>query len=180
MKFRETDLAGVFIVELDVHADERGLFARTFDAAAFRARGLADRFDQQSLAQNTLAGTVRGLHYQIRPHGESKLVRATRGAIFDVAVDLRAGSPTFGRWVGVRLDEKDRRALYIPEGCAHGYQTLQNDTEALYLISGDYVPEAAAGVRFDDRSLGIPWPLAVTALSHADSTWPALGAATLP
>ncbi len=163
-----------------MHRDVRGFFARTFDAQAFRAHGLADGFDQQSIAHNARAGTIRGLHYQTRPHGETKLVRATRGALFDVAVDLRAGSPTFGRWLGVRLDDKNRLALYIPEGFAHGYQTLEDDTEALYLIAGAYAPDSAGGVRFDDPTLAIAWPREVTALSNADGAWPTLDGATLP
>jgi len=180
LKFAPTALAGVFIVEPEMHHDARGFFARTFDAQAFGAQGLADRFDQQSIAYNARAGTIRGLHYQVRPHGESKLVRATRGALYDVAVDLRADSPTFGRWVGVRLDDENRLALYIPQGLAHGYQTLQDDTEALYLIAGAYAPQSARGVRFDDPALGIAWPREVTALSNADSAWPTLDEATLP
>lgn len=163
-----------------MHNDTRGFFARTFDAQAFRAQGLADRFDQQSIAYNARAGTIRGLHYQVQPHGESKLVRATRGALFDIAVDLRAGSPTFGRWISVRLDDKNCLALYIPQGLAHGYQTLEDDTEALYLIAGTYTPQSAGGVRFDDPTLAVAWPREVTVLSDADSGLPTLDEATLP
>jgi len=180
LNFAPTALDGVFIVEPEMRHDERGFFARTFDAQTFRDRALVDRFDQHSIAHNARAGTVRGLHYQVRPHGETKLVRATRGALFDVAVDLRADSPTFGRWVGVRLDDTNRLALYIPQGLAHGYQTLEDDTEALYLIAGVHVPQAARGVRFDDPALAIAWPREANVLSNADRTWPTLAEATLP
>ncbi len=180
MRFAPTALAGVFIIEPEMHDDARGFFARTFDAQTFRERGLTDRFNQHSIAHNTRAGTIRGLHYQVRPHGETKLVRATRGALFDVAVDLRAGSATFGRWVGVRLDDRNRLALYVPEGFAHGYQTLEDGTEALYLIAGAYAPQAARGVRFDDPTLAIAWPREATVVSSGDSEWPTLDEATLP
>jgi dTDP-4-dehydrorhamnose 3,5-epimerase len=158
MRLRETPVAGVHIVEPERIEDERGHFARTFAADAFAARGLDARVAQCSTSFNTRRGTLRGMHYQAAPHGEAKLVRCTRGAIYDVAVDLRPGSPSYLRWVGSELSAANGRALYVPEGCAHGFQTLVDDSEVLYQISTPYVPEAARGVRWDDPAFGIEWP----------------------
>lgn len=154
----ETALEGVLIVELEQHVDERGSFARTWSREEMAAAGLASELAQCSVSRNPRAGTLRGLHLQQPPHQEAKLIRCTRGAIFDVAVDLRRGSPTRGRWVGVELDAESGRALYVPEGCAHGLQTLVDDTDVAYMISAPHVPEAATGVRWDDPYLGIAWP----------------------
>jgi dTDP-4-dehydrorhamnose 3,5-epimerase len=158
VQFVETEIAGVFVVELEEHVDERGTFARTWCQEEMSAAGLASSLAQCSLSRNRRAGTLRGLHFQHPPHEEAKLVRCTRGAIFDVAVDLRRGSATRGRWVGVELDPDNGRALYVPEGCAHGFQTLADDTDVAYMISTPYAPEAAAGVRWDDPLLAIEWP----------------------
>lgn len=162
MRFTETELAGAWIVEPEPIADVRGFFARTFDAAEFTRRGLRDAFPQCSVSYNLRAGTLRGMHYQLAPHGEAKLVRCTRGAIYDVIVDLRADSPTRGRWVGAELTAENRRALYVPEGFAHGFQTLADASEVFYQISAPFVPDAARGVRWDDPAFGIAWP-------HADA-----------
>jgi dTDP-4-dehydrorhamnose 3,5-epimerase len=158
MRFVETGLAGVVVVELEEHVDERGSFARTWCRDEMAAAGLTSELAQCSLSRNHVAGTLRGLHFQRAPHEEAKLVRCTRGAIFDVAVDLRPGSPTQGRWVGVELDPDSGKALYVPEGCAHGFQTLADDSDVAYMISTPYTPESAAGVRWDDPLLAISWP----------------------
>ena len=160
MTFTPTDLAGVFVVELAPVVDDRGFFARAFDPRAFAAQGLEAALPQTSLSFNTRRGTLRGMHFQRAPHEEVKLVRVVRGAIFDVALDLRPESPTRYRWVGVELSADNRRALYLPRGCAHGYQTLADDTEILYQMTDTYHPEAAGGVRWDDPAFAITWPLA--------------------
>jgi dTDP-4-dehydrorhamnose 3,5-epimerase len=151
-------VAGALVVEPDRIEDERGFFARTFSSEEFAARGLDARVDQCSTSFNARAGTLRGLHYQEAPHGEAKLVRCTRGAIYDVALDLRPDSPSYLRWAGVELSADNGRALFIPEGCAHGFQSLLDTTEVLYQISTPYVPGAARGVRWDDPAFGIKWP----------------------
>lgn len=153
MIIRPTELAGCYLVEPERHHDERGFFARTFAVDDFTAHGLNPAVNQVSVSYNAGAGTLRGLHYQRRPHEESKLVRCTRGRIFDVAVDLEAR-----RWTAVELSEENGLGLYIPEGFAHGFVTLEPASEVLYLISTPYVPEAFAGVRWDDPALGIQWP----------------------
>jgi dTDP-4-dehydrorhamnose 3,5-epimerase len=158
VRFVETAIAGVVVVELEEHVDERGSFARTWCSDEMAEAGLATELSQCSLSRNTRAGTLRGLHFQQAPHEEAKLVRCTRGAIFDVAVDLRHGSPTRGRWVGVELDPENGKALYVPQGCAHGFQTLADDSDVAYMISTPYAPGAAAGVRWDDPLLAIDWP----------------------
>jgi dTDP-4-dehydrorhamnose 3,5-epimerase len=173
--FHETEVHGALVVEPERIKDERGFFARTFSSDEFAARGLDARVDQCSASFNPRTGTLRGLHYQVAPHGEAKLVRCTRGAIFDVAVDLRADSPSYLRWTGLRLSEDDGCALFIPEGCAHGFQTLVDDTEVLYQISTAYAPEAATGVRWDDPSFGIGWPAAPPegrTISRRDAGYP--------
>jgi dTDP-4-dehydrorhamnose 3,5-epimerase len=154
----ETPVEGVFVVESQRIEDERGYFARTFAVEEFEERGLAARVVQCSTSFNMSAGTLRGLHYQAAPHGEAKLVRCTRGAIFDVAVDLRASSSTYLRWFGTDLTGDNGRALFVPEGCAHGFQTLADASEVLYQISTPYVPESARGVRWDDPAFAIEWP----------------------
>ena len=158
MRFLETTLSGAWLIELDQHGDERGWFARAFDAAEFEARGMNPAVVQCNASFNARRGTLRGMHYQADPHGESKLVRCVRGAIFDVAVDLRADSPTRLRWHGAELSEENRRALYIPAGMAHGFQSLSDDSELLYLMGNAYVPEASRGVRWDDPAFAIDWP----------------------
>lgn len=172
MKFVETAVRDSFVIEADRFEDPRGFFARTFDETEFRAHGLCDRFVNSSLAWNHVAGTVRGLHFQRPPHGETKLVRCTAGAILDVCVDLRPDSPSYLRHAAVELSAANYRALYVPEGCAHGYQTLTDGAEVLYLISAPYAPDSAGGARFDDPAFGIRWPLPVTRINDRDRTYP--------
>jgi dTDP-4-dehydrorhamnose 3,5-epimerase len=171
---RETPLAGAFVVEVEPARDERGFFARTFDVETFTAHGLASTIDQASVSFNARAGTLRGLHYQAEPHGEEKLVRCVRGAIHDVIVDLRPDSPTFRESFGVELEATTHRALYVPKGMAHGFQTLTDDAEVLYLISTPYVPDAGRGVRWDDPAFAIRWPepAGERVISERDRTYP--------
>lgn len=167
-----TSLHGVFRIVLARVTDERGSFVRTFDAAAFTAHGLCATWTEHGQAVNRVAGTIRGLHFQHAPHGETKLIRCTRGAAFDVLVDARPRSSTFGRWEAFALDEADDVALYAPSGIAHGYQALRDGTVLDYLHSTAYAAEAAAGYRYDSPELAIPWPLAVTTISPRDLALP--------
>jgi dTDP-4-dehydrorhamnose 3,5-epimerase len=154
----ETPLAGAWVVELDRIEDERGFFARTFDREEWAARGMDPTVVQCNASFNAIAGTLRGMHFQADPHGEPKLVRCTRGAVRDVIVDLRPGSPTHRGWFGVDLTAENGTALYVPVGMAHGFQTLEDESEVLYLMGREYVPDAARGVRWDDPAFGIDWP----------------------
>jgi dTDP-4-dehydrorhamnose 3,5-epimerase len=172
MIFDETAVSGAWVVKPEAARDERGFFARTWDSDAFAERGLASRIDQCSISRNYTAGTLRGLHHQVAPHEEAKLVRCTAGAIFDVVLDLRYQSATFRRWVGVDLSRENGYALYIPEGCAHGFLTLEDDSEVHYQISGRYAPHAARGVRWDDPAFGIRWPRRVNVINERDSSYP--------
>jgi dTDP-4-dehydrorhamnose 3,5-epimerase len=158
MRFGATPIPGAWVIDVDPASDERGSFARTFDAREFAARGLRPVVAQCSTSFNHRAGTLRGLHYQAAPHGECKLVRCTAGAVFDVLVDLRRDSPAHARWHAVELSSENRRAVYVPRGVAHGFQTLVDACEVLYTIDVPYVPEAARGVRWDDPAFGIDWP----------------------
>ncbi len=158
MILREAPLPGAYLVELERLTDERGYFARTFDARVFAEFGLNAAVVQCSTSFNACAGTVRGMHYQAEPHGEAKLVRVTRGSIYDVIIDLRATSPTFRRWFGVQLDADGEASLFVPAGFAHGFQTLLDASEVHYQMSQPYLPEAARGVRFDDPAFAIRWP----------------------
>ena len=175
MKLVETPLAGAYVVELEPVRDERGWFARTFDAAAFAELGLDASVVQCNASFNASAGTLRGMHYQAEPHGEPKLVRCTRGAVFDVLVDLRPGSPTFRRWFGIELRAGGTASLFAPAGLAHGFQTLEDASEVHYQMGYRYVPEAAAGVRWDDPAFGIEWPeppAAGRVISERDAGYP--------
>lgn len=172
MIFAETELRGSFLIRLELKEDQRGSFARSFCREEFEAHGLDPRVAQCSISFNPLAGTLRGLHFQRPPFQEAKLVRCTSGAIYDVAVDLRPGSPTFGRHLGVELDARNRAMLYIPEGCAHGYQTLEDDTEVFYQMSAPYAAHAQTGVRWDDPAFGIRWPREVRVISPRDQDQP--------
>lgn len=174
MIFEETPIPGIFVVDLDPLGDERGFFARAYCAREFEEHGLEPEMVQANLAFSHQAGTTRGLHYQAASHPEAKFFRCIRGEIFNVAVDMRQGSPTFGRWTGVVLSAQNRRALYIPPVCAAGYQTLVDETEILYAVSGFYAPEAERGVRYDDPSIGVEWPREPTSLSEKDQRWPLL------
>jgi dTDP-4-dehydrorhamnose 3,5-epimerase len=172
MIWRETELPGAFVVETEPIEDERGWFARVHDESELEERRLASRFVQSSIAFNKEWGTLRGLHYQAEPHPEAKLVRCIRGAVHDVIVDLRPASATFKRWAAVELSAAGGEMLYIPEGLAHGYLTLEDETETLYLISAAYAPEAARGVRWDDPAFGIEWPHDPRVMSEKDKAWP--------
>ena len=174
MKFREMPLPGVWLIESDRLSDERGWFLRMFDREEFRARGLDPEVIQCNASYNARRDTLCGMHYQADPHGESKLVRCLRGAVFDVVVDLRLSSPTLGRWHGVELSAENGYALYIPAGLAHGYQTLTDDCELIYQMGHRYVPEAARGVRFDDPAFGIEWPVphGERIVSERDASYP--------
>lgn len=172
MIFTRTKLQGVFIVELERLADERGFFARAWCQKEFAAHGLNPRLRQCNISFNEKKGTLRGMHYQADPYPEEKLVRCTQGAIYDVAVDLRRRSPTFGQWVAVNLSAENRKMLYIPTGCAHGFQILEDSTEVFYQMSEFYYPDCARGVRWDDPAWGIEWPLPHKILSERDKNWP--------
>jgi dTDP-4-dehydrorhamnose 3,5-epimerase len=176
VKFVETPLPGAWAIELEELDDERGWFARTFDAEEFRSRGLNPEVVQCNASFNHRRGTLRGMHYQAEPHGESKLVRCVRGAIFDVAVDLRPDSATYRHWHGVELSAENRLAFYIPAGLAHGFQTLADGSEVLYQMGNPYVPGAAKGVRWDDPAFGIEWPAidAARTISEKDRSYPEL------
>ena len=173
MIFNETVLAGAFVLELEKRADDRGFFARTFCQKEFADHGLKPTFAQANLAFNVHKGTLRGMHFQAAPHEEAKLVRCTRGAVYDVIVDLRRDSPTFTRWVSVELTVENDTMLYVPEGFAHGYQTLEDETETSYLMSQRYEPSAGRGVRWDDPAFGIEWPdEGDRTMNERDRTWP--------
>jgi dTDP-4-dehydrorhamnose 3,5-epimerase len=175
MRFEETPVPGAFVVELDRLSDERGWFARSFDRSEFERRGLEPAVVQCNVSYNERAGTLRGMHYQSAPHGEPKLVRATRGAIFDVIADVREDSPAYRAWFGVELSADNGRALYIPVGVAHGFQTLADATEVSYQMGHEYVADSAAGVRWDDPQLGIEWPPAERRIiSERDLSYPPL------
>ena len=160
MRFHATPLAGAWVIELERIADDRGWFARSFDVVEFRARGLPTEIVQANASISRRRGTLRGMHYQAAPDGESKLVRCPRGRIFDVAVDLRPDSPSYCRWHAVELDATNGLMFYVPPGMAHGFQTLADDCEVDYLMGHEFVPEAGRGVRFDDPTFAIDWPRA--------------------
>ena len=178
MIFRETELSGVFVIEPEIIEDERGFFACAWSADEFEKHGLNPGLAQCNISFNKRAGTVRGMHFQNEPHAETKLVRCTQGAIYDVAIDLRVDSPTRYRWVGEELTSANHRMVYIPVGFAHGYQTLTDDTEISYQTSEYYHPESADGVRWDDPAFALKWPLAVTVITERDANYPALDLTT--
>lgn len=175
MRFVPTRIDGVVLVELERLSDDRGFFARTWCEQEAREHGLATRFVQSSVSYNHRRGTLRGMHYQLAPFEERKLVRCSRGAIFDVVIDLRSDSPTRYRWVGFELNDENGRMLYIPDGCAHGFITLNDRTEVSYQISEFYHPEAAAGVHWDDPVFGIEWPIKPSVVSPRDASFPLIG-----
>jgi dTDP-4-dehydrorhamnose 3,5-epimerase len=177
VRFTETNLPGAFVVELEPHRDDRGFFARLFDAAEFERRGLNGAVAQVSLSYNARRGTLRGMHFAA-PEGETKLVRCVQGALHDVIIDVRPGSATRGRHAAIELTAENRRALYVPEGFAHGFQTLADDTEVMYQIGQYYSPDSQRGHRFDDPAFGIEWPLPVTTIADKDRAWPPFGQPT--
>lgn len=174
MRFHQTEIGGVHRIVPEPRLDERGSFARVFCVDEFAAGGLATTVVQANTSFNRRRGTLRGLHLQTPPHGECKLVRCTRGAVFDVAVDARPGSPTFGRWVGVELSAQNGAMLFVPEGVAHGYLTLEDEAEVFYQVSRAYHPDSEAGVRWDDPAIGIRWPFAPAVISAKDRALPDL------
>jgi dTDP-4-dehydrorhamnose 3,5-epimerase len=172
MLFSETRLKGAFVVDLERHQDDRGFFARSWCQREFEAHGLNAELAQCNISRNRTKGTLRGLHYQAAPYEETKLVRCTRGAIYDVIVDLRAESDTFLQHVAVVLSAANQRSLYVPAGIAHGFQTLEDESDVFYQMSAFYEPAAARGVRWNDSRFGIEWPGRVTAISERDLTYP--------
>jgi dTDP-4-dehydrorhamnose 3,5-epimerase len=180
MRFSPLLVAGAWLVDPEPHADERGFFARTFCAREFEAHGLSPSFVQASVSVNEMAGTLRGMHYQDEPHPEAKLVRCTVGEIYDVVIDLRRGSPSYLRWQGEVLSAENRRALYVPKGCAHGFITLADKSEVLYDISAFYEPGSARGVRWNDPVFAIKWPREPVRISERDANYPLLSAAGPP
>lgn len=172
MRFVPTPIAGVVRVEAEPHADERGLFARLHCPEAFAAAGIPFEPAQTSISRNPKAGTLRGMHYQAAPHAETKLVRVTRGRVFDVAVDLRPDSPTYRQWTGAELSAENLVGLYIGEGIAHGFLTLEPDSDVVYQIAPAYRPGHDAGVRWNDPAFGIDWPAAPRLISERDASYP--------
>jgi dTDP-4-dehydrorhamnose 3,5-epimerase len=172
MIFKETKLKGVYIIEIELMEDERGFFARSFCVKEFKEYGLNPNIAQCNISYNKKKGTLRGMHYQVAPYEETKLVRCTMGAIYDVIVDLRTDSLTFKQWIAVELTQENRRLLYVPEGFAHGFQTLTDNAELIYYHSAFYSPEYERGLRFDDPALAINWPLPAGAISPKDQSYP--------
>lgn len=173
MTFTETALRGAFVIDLTPYHDARGFFARTFCQHEFERHGLNPMVAQCNLSFNLRAGTIRGMHFQKAPAREAKLIRCVRGAIYDVIIDLRLESATYAQYITVPLDSASRRALYVPESFAHGFQTLVGDTEVEYQMSEFYTPDSSAGFRFDDPALSIHWPQEVSVISEQDLSWPA-------
>jgi dTDP-4-dehydrorhamnose 3,5-epimerase len=174
MRLNPTPVEGAWLLDLDRRGDERGFFARLFCEREFAAAGLESRFVQVNNSLTARRGTLRGLHYQLPPAAEVKVVRCVRGALFDVVADLRPDSPSYGRWFGAELTAENRSMMYVPRGCAHGFITLDDDTETLYLVSAPYTPELERGVRFDDPWLDVVWPADPIELSAKDRSWPDL------
>lgn len=174
MIFTETKLRGAYVIEPQPLNDERGFFARTWSGEEFSAKGLNANLVQCNTSNNKLKGTVRGMHFQSPPHEEAKLIRCTAGALYDVIVDLRPDSPTWGQWFGIELTRQNLRMIYVPEGFAHGYQTLADDTDVFYQVSAYYHQESASGVRWDDPTIAIDWPLQISVISERDRKLPSV------
>jgi dTDP-4-dehydrorhamnose 3,5-epimerase len=172
MRFTPSRIPGAWVIDIEPINDQRGFFAMTWLPEEFRKHGLDPALAQCNLAFNHTRGTLRGMHFQAAPHAQAKLVRATRGALLDVIVDLRDGSPTFRQWEAVELTADNRRMLYMPTGIAHGYLTLTDDTEAYYHASSQWVPAAESGVRWNDPAFGIEWPFTPSVISPKDAAWP--------
>jgi len=172
MNFSETEIDDLFVIDLNKIGDERGFFARAWCEKEFAEKNLTSRMRQANTSYSKVKGTLRGLHYQVSPHEEAKLMRCIKGEIFDVAVDLRPNSKTFKKWFGIELTESNRKMLFIPEGFAHGYQTLVEDTEAFYMSSKFYAPDAEKGLRWDDPAIGIKWPITENLnITDKDKSW---------
>ena len=172
MRFLPLEIPGAFLIEPEPIEDERGFLAVMWSPQEFLRMGLNPRLEQANLSYNRKSGTVRGMHYQVAPHVEAKLVRCQAGAIFDVVLDMRRDSATFRQWRGFELSATNRAMLYLPEGCAHGFQTLREDSEVFYLLSQSYEPRSARGIRWNDPAFDIRWPMDVTCVSHRDQTHP--------
>jgi len=171
MQVAETSIAGVYLITPATRADERGHFARQWDETTFRRFGMTTQFPQCNSSFSAVAGTLRGLHYQAAPHGEAKYLRCISGRLFDVVVDVRPASRTFGRWLGTELSASGRQWIYIPEGIAHGFLTLEDNTEVLYPVSTPYEPSSERGIRWNDPAFGIGWPIEPTRMSDKDAQW---------
>lgn len=172
MIFQETELKGAFVIEVEKRSDDRGFFARSYCRKEFEDHRLSPEFVQGNLSWNAKKGTLRGLHRQVAPYEEGKLIRCTQGSIYDVMLDMRRDSPTFLKWLGFELSAENHRTLWVPKGFAVGYQSLQDNTEVSYLVSQSYTPGAEEGLRYDDPAFGIRWPLSVTIISEKDKSWP--------
>ena len=172
MLFHKTELLGAMLIDLELRGDARGVFARSFCSREFSDQGLTSSFVQQNMSVSADKGTLRGMHRQIAPHSEVKLIRCLRGAICDVIVDVRPDSPTYLKWQAFELTEENHRELYVPEGFLHGFQTLTDNVEVSYLVSAFYAPDAEYGARHDDEAFGIDWPAPVTVMSDKDKSWP--------
>jgi len=172
MHFKETTIKDVWVIDPTPHEDDRGRFMRAWCSQEFSQHGIEFKPVQANMGFSIRKGTVRGMHFQEAPALEAKLVRCTRGSIFDVVLDLRRESPSYGKWYGAELSAENGRMLYIPEHCAHGYQTMEEDTEIYYMTSAFYTPSSVRGVRFDDPEFGIQWPLVATVVSEQDLKWP--------
>jgi dTDP-4-dehydrorhamnose 3,5-epimerase len=171
MQLIETSIAGVHLVTPAALVDERGHFARQWDEETFRRHGLTTRFPQCNSSFSAAAGTLRGLHFQVPPHGEAKYLRCISGRIFDVVVDVRRDSPSFGRWLGTELSASSRQWIYVPAGVAHGFLTLEDNTEVLYPVSAPYEPKAERGIRWNDPAFGVQWPIRPARMSDKDARW---------
>ena len=171
MRLEKTDVEGCLHIEVDVHADERGLFARTFDIDLFAKAGMRSNWPQCNTSWNAKRGTLRGMHFQAEPKLDPKLVRCTRGKVFDAVVDLRRDSPTFLKWTGAELSHERRNALYIPPGCGHGFLSLEDDCEVFYMMGEVYVGDLGRGVRWNDPAFGIKWPFAPVVISERDASY---------
>ena len=174
MRFIELGLKGAFLIEIEPVNDERGFFARGWSRDELAAHGLKDDLSECNLSFNTQRGTLRGLHFQAAPFEQAKLVRCTQGSIYDVIVDLRPGSPTHGRWEALEITMENRRMVYVPQGFAHGFLTLRDATEVAYQMTANYAPSHARGIRWDDPSLRVTWPMAPTLISARDRSYPLL------
>lgn len=172
MRFTPTEIKDAYVIDIEQRADERGFFARTWCQNEFAQHGLVATIAQANMSYNHRRGTLRGMHFQRAPHAEVKIIRCTRGAIYDVIIDLRPESPTYRRWIGVELSARNYRMLYVPEGFGHGFQTLEDETEVAYNVSQFYTPGAEGGVRYNDPAFGITWPLPVSVISEKDAAWP--------
>lgn len=172
MRFTKTALVGAWVIDPNLHEDERGRFMRAWCTREFAEHGIDFLPVQANMGLSIKKGTVRGMHFQIAPALEAKLVRCTRGSVYDVVLDVRPESPTYGEWYGIELSAENGRMLYVPEQCAHGYQTLEEYTEIYYMTSGYYTPNLARGIRFDDPAFRIRWPIAPTVVSEQDRNWP--------